>query len=80
MSQRTVRFNVHLLVQDVLLTMGHVKAVQDVQLIFLCGCAASAEQKGMMHALLPCVAGRLAHCGVVRTWKRASVSYSISHE
>ena len=74
MSQRTVHFNVLLLVQDVLLTMGHVKAVQDVQLIFLCGCAASAEQKGMMHALLPCVAGRLAHCGAVRTWKRAQAT------
>lgn len=27
-----------------------------------------------MHALLPCVAGRLAHCEAVRTWKRAQAT------
>ena len=74
MSQRTVRFAVHLLVQDVVLNMGHVKAVQDVQLIFLCGCAARAEQGGMTQALLKCVAGGVAHCGAVRTWKRAQAT------
>ena len=76
MSQRTVRFTFHLLVQDVVLNMGHVKAVQDVQLVVLCmcRCAARAEQGGMTQALLKCVAGGVAHCGAVRTWKRAQAT------
>ena len=76
MSQRTVRFAVHLLVQDVVLNMGHVKAVQDVQLVVLCmcRCAARAEQGGMTQALLKCVADGQAHCGAVRTWKRAQAT------
>ena len=57
---RVVQFIVHLLVQDVVLTVAHVKAVQDVQLIVQSGRgrAARADKDGMMQALVPCVAGR----------------------
>ena len=55
-----IKLVVHLLVQDVVLTVAHVKAVQDVQLIVQSGRgrAARADKDGMMQALVPCVAGR----------------------
>ena len=48
---RVVQFIVHLLVQDVVLTVAHVKAVQDVQLIVQGGRGRAARAEGMMQAL-----------------------------
>jgi len=46
-----IKLVVHLLVQDVVLTVAHVKAVQDVQLIVQGGRGRAARAEGMMQAL-----------------------------
>ena len=67
---RVVKFVVLLLVQDIVLTVGHVKAVQDVQLIVQGRRAAKAEGGGHDAGSIA-MRERLAYSGAARTRKRA---------